>query len=656
LKSNDTSDKAGAITKVNAKCNGLTLIKDKELSAFGVKPRNKEQVMAMSILLDDEVKLVSLIGRAGSGKAQPLDALVLTAKGYKPMGEILPGEQVAGSDGEFHSVTGVYPQGIKDIYTVKFSDNTSTECCLEHLWAVKSDKDRKYGRDYSIKSLDQIRDALVTGKYNRKNFSIPQVEPIKFAKKDLPLSPYLMGALIGDGHLDHQINISNIDNDVLERVNQELEAYGCKLGLANRCSYNIVRKDKLPWCTMTAIDQFDSSGQLLNTFNSRDDIKNAGFNYFNLKKATKSGKPYKGFIWKNSEKAPIHNSNQVKEILKKVKLFGYKAEAKFIPKEYLHSSIEDRVAMMQGLMDTDGTISKSGMHTYLSTSSPQLRDDFQFLLESLGAKVTVASRLKPRYTYKGEKRTGKVNYRITFSLPPGIQPFFMKAKAELFKPRSRYLPRRFITSIDFAGKKEAQCISVDAPNHLYITNNFIVTHNTLLAISAALQKMQDKKYDRIILTRVMSQVGNHDLGALPGGVQEKFGPYLENYITNIQQLTGNNRNTVQDIMAMYKMEVIPLQLVRGASWVNSLVIFDETQNATKHEMLTLGTRIGEGSKLIVMGDLEQRDEHMLKPETGLYHLVNSEKIKSSELTAHIELIKSERSPLAQLVSEAFEED
>lgn len=182
------------------------------------------------------------------------------------------------------------------------------------------------------------------------------------------------------------------------------------------------------------------------------------------------------------------------------------------------------------------------------------------------------------------------------------------------------------------------------------------TGKTLLTIAAALQKMDDNKYSRIIITRPMSQVGNYDLGALPGDVDEKFGPYLENYISNIQQLGGkHSKSTALDIIRMYKMEAMPLQLIRGASWTNTFIIADEVQVLDKHEMLTLGTRVGEGSKLIVMGDLNQRDEDIARTATGLYHIINSKKIKESALTSHIELIKSERSPLAELFTEAFED-
>jgi len=181
------------------------------------------------------------------------------------------------------------------------------------------------------------------------------------------------------------------------------------------------------------------------------------------------------------------------------------------------------------------------------------------------------------------------------------------------------------------------------------------TGKTLLAIACALQKVEDGKYDRVLITRPMSQVGRYDLGALPGDVSEKFGPYLENYLTNISQMVGNDRGTAQDLMAQFKIEAMPMQLIRGASWTRTFIIADEVQVLDHHEMLTLGTRIGTDSKLVVMGDLNQRDENITRVATGLHKIMNNKLMKESPLTSAIELWKCERSQLAKLFGDVFEE-
>lgn len=178
------------------------------------------------------------------------------------------------------------------------------------------------------------------------------------------------------------------------------------------------------------------------------------------------------------------------------------------------------------------------------------------------------------------------------------------------------------------------------------------TGKTLLTLAAALNRVDNEVYDRIILTKPMSYVGKHSLGALPGDADEKFNPYLENYMCNIEHMMGGKRS-VPDLIAQYKIDMVPLQLIRGASWHNTFVIADEVQTLDFHEMVTLGTRLGEGSKLVIMGDLGQRDEKITKEKTGLWKFMNDEKSKKSHLSAAIELWKCERSATSALFAEVF---
>ena len=180
------------------------------------------------------------------------------------------------------------------------------------------------------------------------------------------------------------------------------------------------------------------------------------------------------------------------------------------------------------------------------------------------------------------------------------------------------------------------------------------TGKTLLTLAAALDRVEKKKYSRIILTRPMSWVGKHGLGALPGDVDEKFRPYLQNYLCNLEFMLGGNPDAVVDLVHQYRIEFIPIQLIRGASWHDAFIIADEVQTLDYHEMVTLGTRVAEGSKLIVMGDLGQRDEKIKIEHTGIYKFVNSTGAKKSPLVASLELIKSERSAVSQLFADVFE--
>lgn len=178
------------------------------------------------------------------------------------------------------------------------------------------------------------------------------------------------------------------------------------------------------------------------------------------------------------------------------------------------------------------------------------------------------------------------------------------------------------------------------------------TGKTYLTLAAAMKAIEEGIYKKLILTRPMSQVGKYKLGTLPGDVDEKFSPYLSNYLTNLEQFVG--RRNVQDLMSQYKIEIVPLQLVRGASFENTMLIADEVQVLGPVEVLTLGSRIGRNSKIVLMGDLGQRDEQVSVEKTGIYKLVNSPVAQNSKLVASVELQRCERSATARLFSEVFE--
>lgn len=181
------------------------------------------------------------------------------------------------------------------------------------------------------------------------------------------------------------------------------------------------------------------------------------------------------------------------------------------------------------------------------------------------------------------------------------------------------------------------------------------TGKTILALAAALEKIGQHKYKKVIITRPMSEVGKYKLGALPGDVSEKFGPYLSNYMTNLESFAGGSKWGVEDLLEQSNFEIVPLQLMRGASFNNCLVIADEMQVCNHMEILTVGTRIGENSKLILMGDLNQRDENIAKEKTGIYKFINDKNARESSLVATIELVQCERSETARLFAKIFEE-
>jgi len=179
------------------------------------------------------------------------------------------------------------------------------------------------------------------------------------------------------------------------------------------------------------------------------------------------------------------------------------------------------------------------------------------------------------------------------------------------------------------------------------------TGKTVITLAAALHLVDQGSYEKVILTRPMTQCGKQELGILPGEVEDKFGPYLKNYMCNFEHLLGKRLRSMDDLIDHYNMEFVPFQLIRGASWPNTIIIADEIQTLPVSDMLTLGTRVGDNSKLIILGDLNQRDERIAKEKTGLFIWVNSEIVRRDKVTASINLIKNERSYVSQLFSEVL---
>ena len=158
---------------------------------------------------------------------------------------------------------------------------------------------------------------------------------------------------------------------------------------------------------------------------------------------------------------------------------GCRSEAKSVGDDYLFASADDRISLLQGLCDSDGYACASGGVEY-STTSTNLRDAFVALVQSLGGTCAVSERL-PEYTYCGERRVGQLAYRIYASLPARVMPFRLSRKAKAYVVPVKYQPTRAIASVEPVGDDECICIAVESAEQQYVTDDYIVTHNTLAA-------------------------------------------------------------------------------------------------------------------------------------------------------------------------------
>lgn len=356
-------------------------------------------------------------GAHGCGKAQPLYSKVLTPCGYTTMEDIEEGDIVVDGYGYPTKVVATFPQECPHpIYEIKLSDGTSFRVADNHLNSVVLNNIE------SVLTTEELIDAF----YGKGNKIGIRAERLEFQEKKLPIDPYLLGILIGDGSLHNDFSVSLYESDIYERIEF----------LCNAMGYALSKKEKNP----------------------------AKQDYRIVKENKRSRK-------ENILKTAVRNLGL--DVLSK---------NKFIPRIYMFSSVNQRLELMRGLMDTDGEVRpfsrKDGSFgsTYVyCTSSKQLSEDFTFLARSLGCVVTVARK---------EARIGdKVYsdcYRHYIQVPYGLRVVSSnKQRAKAYERCND--PIRKIVAIEYVGVEECKCIMVESKYHTYITDNVTLTHNTSTA-------------------------------------------------------------------------------------------------------------------------------------------------------------------------------
>tara|TARA_Y100001973_G_scaffold106541_1_gene185155 strand:+ start:3474 stop:4784 length:1311 start_codon:yes stop_codon:yes gene_type:complete len=173
---------------------------------------------------------------------------------------------------------------------------------------------------------------------------------------------------------------------------------------------------------------------------------------------------------------------------------------------------------------------------------------------------------------------------------------------------------------------------------------------TLLALAAGLEQSisNDGRYKKIVVTKPVEPVGK-DIGFLPGSMEEKMMPWLAPIQDNLQYLMGDDKMTLEMYVDNGKIEVEAMTFIRGRSICNAFIVIDEVQNMTQHEIKTVLTRVGEGTKIVLTGDIEQIDNMYIdETNNGLSYVV--ERLKSEKVTGHITLLKGERSQVATIAA------
>lgn len=412
-------------------------------------------------------------GHSGTGKAIEINTPVLTYNGFVPMKDIHVGDLVISEDGKPYPVIGVFPQGLREGYRVTFEDGSYVDCDKEHLWKFKTFADvRRDGTPGSHWHVETLHDMMtkykfkVNGGTGTFNLSIPVAKPVeRFCNEEaLPIPPYALGALIGDGYLKHSpITFTNPEKDIVEKIEDELKEFGEFHHFENYLQHN--------FCS------------------------NGNFGKY------KSGKP-------------------INELGRRIRELGLDccASDKFIPKMYLKASKEKRFALLQGLIDTDGSVNAKGSVSFL-TASEQLAKDVRELIWSLGFRCSL------RKLERVDK--GSV-YQINI-YAKSSELFSSKKHTERFNNR-RVLQR--VHSYDYLKivkieklpePVEMQCISVASPDHTYICGDYIVTHNTSFifenmvlpfaeggtGVAIISNEMQSKAYKNMLLVHILTKELNY---------------------------------------------------------------------------------------------------------------------------------------------------
>ena len=177
--------------------------------------------------------------------------------------------------------------------------------------------------------------------------------------------------------------------------------------------------------------------------------------------------------------------------------------------------------------------------------------------------------------------------------------------------------------------------------------------STLLALAAALTQRED--YEQVMLARPIVAMSNKDLGALPGDAQDKVAPYMQPLFDNLNVIkralsySGKEVHEIEVMQQNGQLVIEALAYIRGRSLSNTYFIIDEAQNLTPHEIKTIITRAGEGTKIVFTGDIHQIDQPYLDMQSnGLVYMID--KMRGQDIFAHVNLVKGERSELSELAS------
>lgn len=371
---------------------------------------------------------IILSGATGLGKYMPNFCKILTPTGYITHGDIKVGDEILGLNGKPQRVIGVFPQGKQAVAKIIFNDNSEALAGYGHLWTIQI---RHHGKVVEkVLTTQEIIDRYSNRFGKAHSPWLPRIQPIEYSEKSFIVEPYVLGALLGDGTIG-----GNSPRVVLT------DKYGeVGIELSNRVEkgYKVI-KHSYPG----RIDKYRIVLEDKGLLSYSTKLKSLGVN---------------------------HNSYH-----------------KFIPEEYFYGSVQQRLDLLRGLMDTDGSAipsARSGGRSrcHFFSVSKALAEGVVRLARSLGMFATIKEyhRIK---TYKGVSKE-KTSYKVSINSDT-LCPFLIERKSSIWTPAKQFVNRKF-KKIEYYGEEECTCIKVSNLDEMYLTNDYIPTHNTSIAMGVCL--------------------------------------------------------------------------------------------------------------------------------------------------------------------------
>lgn len=397
------------------------------------EPRSKLQEDCITKLTNPKSKShkITIELKPGTGKAEPYSRKIpsLTPNGYTLMGDLKVGDYIFDREGKPTKILHIFEQGEKDVYKITFNDGRTAYCCKEHLWDVRTSKMNGY-KTVCLEDLMKDFKKISNSKLKNKNcdpyyykYHIPICKAVKYPHQQVPIDPWVFGCLIGNGCCrEHVLTISCGTDEIPNKI---ADIYG-----------------------------------------------------FNVKR-NKSNHNYR-FYYKNGK--PVRTSDFFKDIPEMIDCYS---RYKKIPSIYMINDEQTRIELIKGLLDTDGNISYgNGRYNVTYTScSINLLKDIRYILYSLGYSTgsIMSDKRKDRYI---DGFCGSLH----FKLPNEDKPKFFSLSYKLNKAikassikKKDFFSDLLIKNIEFSHREKCRCLTVDNPERLYLTEDFIVTHNTFIA-------------------------------------------------------------------------------------------------------------------------------------------------------------------------------